>query len=250
MRRTFLCLLSSLIMYCFYIYTLPAQAPAATAAVTGDSAQISADIVLPSKRLYAVTLGIFDTEDEARLTAAGYALRGSAALITETQTGWTILGAGFNTNSEAASVCAKLRTNENIDASVMLFSADEVHLSMTSTAAQADSVSAALMLLSEIPAELSALSAQLDSGTCNTATVQTLISARTTEASGLLENLSNQLGTTADIFCRMVETSLTELTASLTTMSDGPTSLTLSSLMKQCALETVLNTINMMRTLD
>lgn len=252
MRRTFLWLMSSIIMYCIYVYSLPPVPAAATAVQADAGARISAQLTLPARHIYAVTLGIFDTEDEARLAAAGYALRGAAGCTVEVENGWALIGAGYPEEGDAASVCAQLRSSEDIDAQVLIFGADDVRLSMTATRPQADRITAALKLLDDVPAELMSLAGQLDSGACDAATVRSLIAIRATDAETLLAQLSAELGNTSDIFCRMVETRLIELHEKLAYMCGeaSPTGLMLSSHMKQCAIETWLDMINMMHTLS
>lgn len=250
MRRTFLCLIASILMYGIYIYTLPAMDDAGAAQAAAEP-RVSQQIVMPSQRLYAVALGVYESETQARPEAALYACRGAAGCIVETEEGWALLGAGYSSDADAGSVCAQLISGEGIDAQVMLFSADELRVSMTATQFQYSAVQNALDIIFALPDELSALSEQIDRGECDAATARALIGIRYTEASGALNELSAALGDTADIFCRMVETLTDETCAHLGEMcaDGGPTGLALSSLMKQCALETQLGLINMMNAL-
>lgn len=251
MRRTFLCLIASILMYGLYIYTLPAGDDGGAAQAAAEP-RVSAQIVMPSVRLYAVALGVYDSEAEARPDAALYADRGAAGCIVETDDGWALLGAGYSSDGDAGSVCAQLRSGEGIDAQVMLFSADEVRVSMTATQGQANAVQNALEIIFTLPDDLSALSQQIDRGECDAATARALLAMRYTEARGVLDELSLALGDTADIFCRTVETLLDDTCAQLGEMcaDGGPTGLALSSLMKQCSLETRLGLINMMNALQ
>lgn len=251
MRRTVLCLIMAMVMYGIYMYTLPAPDPDEAAMASGE-AQISAQIVLPEKKLYAVVLGTYDTEEEARPDAAAYSLRGAAGTIYEINSGWALLGSGYDTEGEAASVCAQLRSGENIDAQVMLFSADELRVSVTATHSQTEAIRGALDILDEIPAKLMQLAAQLDDGSLNTATARTLASVELTETLAARDALTAALGTTADIFSRLTETEIMELCDTLSIIADdsGPRSLSMSSWLKQCALETSLGVIELMNTLS
>lgn len=251
MRRTVLCLIMALAMYGIYMYTLPVKAPDETAMASGE-AQISVQIVLPEKKLYAVVLSTYDSEDEARPDAAAYSLRGAAGTIIETHSGWALLGAGYTTEGEAASVCAQLRSAENIDAQVMIFSADEVRISVTATHSQTEAIRSALDILDEIPITLMQLAAQLDDGSLNTATARTLVSVELTETLAARDALSAALGTTSDIFSRLTETEIMELCDTLSIISDesGPRGLSMSSWLKQCALETALGQIDLMNTIS
>ena len=251
MRRTFLCLIASIIMYGLYVYTLPA-ADEGIAAQAAAEPRVSVQIAMPSVRLYAVALGVYESETQARPFAALYAGRGAAGCIVETDEGWALLGAGYSSDGDAGSVCAQLRSEEGIDARVMLFSADEVRVSMTATQSQASAVQSALEFISSLPDELSALSQQIDRGDCDAATARALLAMRCTEARGVLDGLSLALGDTADIFCRMIESLMEDTCAQLGEMcaDGGPAGLGLSSLMKQCALETRLGLINMMKSLQ
>ncbi len=252
MRRTVICILCCLFMYGCYMYTLPETENASSAVQAAAQIRIPAKITLPAIRLYAVSLGSFDTETEALPYAAAYALRGAAGHVVETETGWEILGVGCDSDSDAERICRQLSENENIPARTVLFTADETVISLTAAQSQTDAIANALELMESIPAELSQLAAQIDSGKCPSETARTLISTRYTEAGRVLETLSAELGTTADIFCRMTETGLMELEEKLQIMSskDAPGGLVLSSLMKQCSLETTLYMINMMNTLS
>lgn len=250
MRRTFLCLIASIIMYGLYVYTLPADDGGAAQAAAEP--RISAQIVMPSMRLYAVALGVYDSETQARLDAARYAERGAAGCIVEIDSGWALLGTGYLSDGEAGSVCAQLRSNEGIDAQTILFSADETRVSMTATQSQASAVQNALELLSALPDELNALSRQIDNGECDAATIRSLLAIRSSEMQDALDALSLALGDTANHFCRMVETLMGDACTLLGEMcAEGVyTALALSSAMKQCALETQLGLINIMNALQ
>lgn len=247
MRRTLICLMLAVAMYGVYMYTLPASVPQEAAMASGE-AQVNSQITLPAKALYAVVLGVYDTEDEARPDAAAYALRGAAGTIVETNDGWALLGAGYRTEGAAASVCAQLRSNEDIDTQVMLFGADEVRISLTATRTQTEAIAAALDMLEDMPDTLMQLAAQLDRGDINTATSRTLAAAALTEAEAARDALSAAIGTTADIFSRLTETEIMEFCDTLRLISgeDGPRGLSFSSWLKQCSLETELGMIALM----
>lgn len=251
MRRTLVCLMLAIAMYGIYMYTLPASVPQEAAMASGE-AQINSHITLPAKALYAVVLGVYDTEEEARPDAAEYALRGAAGTIVETNDGWALLGAGYRTEGEAASVCAQLRSNEDIDAQVMLFSADEVRISLTATRTQTEAIAAALDIMDDMPDTLMQLAAQLDGGGMNTATSRTLTAAALTEAEATRDTLSAAIGTTTDIFSRLTETKIMEFCDTLKLISDddGPRGLSFSSWLKQCSLETELGIIGLMNTMS
>lgn len=248
MRRTVLCLIMAMMMYGVYMYTLP-ESTGGDAAMASGGAQISAQVTLPAKRLYAVVLGRYDTEAEARPDAAAYALRGAAGSIVETEDGWVILGMGYDSDSEAGSVCAQLRNNEDIGAQVMLFSAEEVRMALTATRAQAEAITGALDILEDVPGELYQLAAQIDSGQCDTSTARSLMAVKHTECARARDGLTAALGTTADIFSRLVETELMELCDMLAIVADdgGPRGLSFSSWLKQGALETELGMIALMK---
>lgn len=251
MRRTIICLFMAIMMYGVYMYTLPAPA-ADHAAMAAAEPQISAQIVLPQKRLYAVALGTYDTEEEARPDAAAYALRGAAGLIVEINDGWAILGAGYSSDGEAASVCSQLRHNEDISAQVMLFSADELRIGLTAARTQTEAITGALDMLEDTPKALMQLAAQIDSGQCSTGTAQSLMAVKHTECLKKQEALSSSLGSTADIFSRLVETEMMELCDMLSVVAaeDGPRGLSFSSWLKQSALETELGVISLMNAIS
>ncbi|MBQ4088304.1 MAG: SPOR domain-containing protein [Clostridia bacterium] len=251
MRRTIICLFMALAMYGVYMYTLPEKV-SEEAAMASVEAQISAQLTLPAKRVYAVALGIYDSEEEARPDAAAYALRGAAGYIVETNDGWALLGAAYASEGEAASVCSQLRKDEDIDAQVILFSADEVRIGLTAARTQTDVITEALDMLEDIPGELMQLAAQIDAGQCGTDTAQSLMAVKHTECVKLRDRLSDALGNTADIFSRLVETELMELCDMIAIVGDeeGPRGLSFSSWLKQAALETELGIVNLMNTLS
>ena len=251
MRRTVICLIMALAMYGAYMYTLPAEIPE-EAAMASVGAPVSAQLTLPAKRVYAVALGLYDSEEEARPDAAAYALRGAAGYIVETNDGWALLGAAYASEGEAASVCSQLRRDEYIDAQVILFSADEVRIGLTAARAQTDVISEALDMLEDIPGELMQLAAQIDAGQCGTDTAQSLMAVKHTECVNLRDRLSDALGNTADIFSRLVETELMELCDMTAIVGDEecPRGLSFSSWLKQAALETELGMISLMNALN
>lgn len=232
------------------MYTLPA--PPGDAAMTSSGAQITTQVTLPEKKLYAVALGMYDTQSEARPYAAEYAQRGAAGVIVETGEGWALLGAGYDSEAEAGSVCAQLRANEDISAQVIMFGADEVQISLTASRVQAEAIIAALDILGSMPAELMQLASQLDRSEINAATARTLTAVALAESACTRDALISALGTTADIFSRLTETEIMELCCMLETAADGDgmRGLGLSSWLKQCALETELGIIGLMNTVS
>ena len=251
MKRTFLWLAMSIIMYGIYMYTLPFPDTAGTEAQAAAQTRVSARIVLPKIKLYAVSLGTYDTEEEARPDAARYSLRGAAGRIVETDTGWALLGAAYDSDADARSVCARLNSSEGIDAQVVLFTAEEVRLSVNAAVSQTEALSAALEALNTTPGELMSLSETIDSGACDAGTVRSLLNVRAGELDRLRKQLEIALGDTADIFSRMVETRIIDLCEKISSAAaeNGPAGLLLSSALKQCAIDTRLDMISMMNTL-
>ena len=250
MRKTFLYLMACLVMYCVYMNTLDFTAAETTPAAAQP--RISARISLPKVRMYAVSLGNFDSETEARPRAAAWAVRGAAGRIIETDSGYEVLGAMFDSEAEAASVCSRLSAGEDIPARVILYSAEGMDISITATQSQSEAITDALTIMTDYPVLMLSLAAQVDSGQCTPETARSLISIMYTDAVRTRERLSDELGATADIFSRMVETGLMDMCASLGSMcgDDAPGGLMLSSLMKQCAIDTTLYIINMQNTLS
>ena len=250
MRRTVFCLILALAMYVSYMYTLPGDDGGSAAMASGE-AQISAQVVLPAKRLYAVALGVYDTDEEARPDAAAYSLRGAAGHIVETESGWAILGAAYSSEGEAGSVCAQLKSDEDIPAQVMLFSAEEVRIALSATQTQTEAITGALDVLEDMPGELYMLAAQIDAGQCDTATARSLAAVKRTRCEEARDALTEALGTSADIFSRLIETELMELCDMMKIISgdDGPRGLSFSSWLKQAALETELGMIDMMHAM-
>ena len=251
MKRTFLWLSMSIIMYGIYLYTLPMPAAVDSVAQASTQARITARITLPQTRMYAVSLGTYDSAEEARPDAARYAQRGAAGCVIETDGGWSLIGAAYDTDGEARSVCERLNSAEGIDAEVILFSADEVRLSVSAAASQTEALAGALDALSDIPGELMELSGSIDRGDCAPGTARSLLALKSGELSELRAQLETELSDTADIFSRMVETRLNDLCLKIQAASaeDGPAGLALSSALKQCAVETWLDMISMMHTL-
>ena len=252
MRRTAITLLCCIFMYIGYMYTLPDTETGIPAAQAAAQPRITATITIPAISMYAVSLGSFDTETEALPYAAMYSTRGAAGCIVETDTGWELLGAGFFSAGEANAACRRQTEDENIPARTILYSSDETHISLTATRAQAEAITYALTLLESVPKELLQISAQVDSGKLTPDTARSLIALRHTEVKNALDILTSELGNTADIFSRMTETGLMELEERLRifTSDDPPSGLAASSLMKQCALDTILFLTGMSGTLS
>lgn len=250
MRRTFAYLLACLLMYCTYMHTLDLSAAETYPAAA--QARINSTVSLSPVRMYAVSLGLFETQTEARPRAGMYTARGAAGCMVETDGGFELLGAIYPDEAEAASVCHRLNEAENIPARVVPCTADGIDISVTATSAQTDAIAAAIEFMEYVPGELIAISGRVDAGLCTPRTAVSLISVMLTEGLRLRDELSRELGVTADIFSRMVETGLIDMCDSLAYIcsEDAPGGLMLSSLMKQCAIDTILYMINMQHTLS
>jgi hypothetical protein len=251
MRRILLPLIAVAVAYCAYLTTMPAPVTQTMTAVNDDSPRVTREITLPSRKLYAACLGRYDSETTARVEAARLTARGAAGCVRADDGEFAVLGAVYDTQGDAGSVCRRISREEGMDATVLHCAADALKLRVTAGETQLTAMENAISMLERTPSELSELSYQLDSGEMAADTARALISVMYTSAAEVATGLETAARGTSDRFCLALCHLTDEICAALEHMCapDGPEGLALSSEMKNAAISARLGVMDMMEKL-
>lgn len=251
MRRILLPLIAVALAYCAYLTTMPAPVMQAVTAAGDNSPRITREITLPARNIYAACLGRYDNEMDARIEAARLTARGAAGIVRADDGGYAVLGAMYDTQGDAGSVCRRLSREEDIDATVLVCVSAALKLRVTASETQLIAMESALSLLESIPGELNELSYQLDGGRMAADTARALISVMYTDVSNADAGLKAAARGTGDRFCLALCDLTDGLRIALEHMCapDGPDGLMLSSEMKNVAMRARLGVMDMMEIL-
>lgn len=250
MRRIILPLIAVAAAYCAYMTTLPAPVRRAAAVMAEDQPRATREITIPAASIYAVCLGEYDDISVARAEAARLAERGAAGCVRKNGESYAVLGAAYDTQGDAGSVCRRISREEGMDAGVIHYQADALRLRVTAVEGQLEAMEGALSLIQTIPEELNELSYRLDGGELAADTAQTLIAVMSTGAADANERLKQAAQGTSDSFCLELCYLMEELCGALELMrSERSGALEMSSAMKSAAICAQLGMADMMKQL-
>lgn len=247
-RMMILYMAAVMVSYCFYLGALPEREAAQVSSGVVYGARETCEMDFPARNFYAACLGKYENAATARIEAARLAERGAAGYIRQDGEKFCVLGAVYENQGDADSVCRRIESMNDMEAEVVLCAADALRLRVTAGEGQISTMREALAVLNEVPPEMNKLSYSLDDGSMSADTARTLTSVLYTRCVQAAENLETAAGDTEDGFC----VRLMELTGALRddlqyiSSGDGPGGLTLSSAMKSVAISAMLGVSDMM----
>lgn len=251
MRRILLPLVAVMAAYCAYLTTVPAPDVFRGEPEKAVTARVTREMELPARNFYAACLGRYGNETQARVEAARLAKRGAAGWLREDGGVFAVVGAVYESQGEAVSVCRRLEANEDIGAEVLLCASDTVRIRITAGEEQISAMEGALRAMEEIYPELSALSYGLDSSDMTADTARALLGVLKTRAAEADNALVMAAGDTRDRFCLMLMEIMGEMRSSLEFLTEdfSAGNLELSSALKSTAISAMLGISDMMDNL-
>ena len=173
-------------MLVVYVLTLDAVRPDVVESVSA-APRVTREIEFAKLEAYCVSLGGWDSADQARSEAAAFTERGAAGRVCEVDGRWHILGAMYATRKQAARVAETL--GGDAPAEVVALTAPSVRMRITAPQRQIDLIVAADALLRDQVSQLAVIARQLDRGEIQPEAALTLCALSASEARALSEKL-------------------------------------------------------------
>ncbi len=121
----------------------------------------SREITLPSAVWYALSMADCASQSAARQSAAAFQARGAAGYVIQRER-FLVLGAAYETRSDAQQVLSQLRSLHGVESSVIEILRPEITLRLTGQKAQLDALQDAYAFIDQAAAQCAALSQGLD----------------------------------------------------------------------------------------
>lgn len=235
-------------MLVVYVLTLDALRPDVVESVSA-APRVTREIEFAELKSYCVSLGRYDSEDQARAEAARYTDRGAAGRVCQAGERWYIFGAMYDSRRQASRVAETLAND--VPAEVVALSADAVRMRITAPDRQIDLIVAADALLRDHAAQLSTIAQQLDRGEIQPEAALTLCALSASEADALSEKLSFIPGAEENALCAALIEALNRASAQLGDIQSGGQSgsAALAGLIRLSGIDTFLNLMELQEAL-
>ena len=191
-------------MLAVYLITLSAPRPDDAEEAAAPGVRVTREIDLEGAALYLADLGAHPDALSARVSAAGYAGRGAAAVVLADGDGYHVLGAGYSLQADAERIARQLADREGAQTGVIARSASAVSLRVTASEADAEAIAAADRALRVQLNQAAAMALQIDRGELPASSARTLAKVAGAESQpvcagliGLLDDLARGLETAA-----------------------------------------------------
>jgi len=226
-------------MLAVWLITLSPSGGSGPAAEAGG-ARVVREVALEGGELYLAVVGCFPDAAQARLTAAEYASRGAAGVIRETPEGWQVLGAGYDSRTEAERIAGRL-AEEGVAAEVVSLPAGTVTLRITAAERDVQSVERAVEALRLHRNQSAAMALQLDRGEMPAASACTLAAVARSELAECAEALEALEEGAENPVCHGLLTQLRAQCSLLAAVSgSGASGAELSGLLRCCHVDGAL----------
>ena len=233
-------------MLVVYVLTLDALGPDVVESVSA-APRVTRKIEFAKLEGWCVSLGAWDTADQARAEAANYTDRGAAGRVQMIDGRWHALGAMFDTRRQAG---AMAETLTDIPAEVVPLKAEAVRMRITAPDHQIDLIVAADGLLRDSAWQLSSIARQLDRSEIQPEAAMTLCALTGSEAKGLREKLQNIPGAEDNRLCAALMNALDSLTKALDEVrGSGRTGAALSGLIRLAGIDTFITLMDLQASL-
>ena len=117
-----------MVSYCFYLGALPEREAAQVSSGVVYGARETCEMDFPARNFYAACLGKYENAATARIEAARLAERGAAGYIRQDGEKFCVLGAVYENQGDADSVCRRIESMNDMEAEVVLCSAEAMWL--------------------------------------------------------------------------------------------------------------------------
>ena len=224
-------------MLVVYVLTLDAVGPDVVESVSA-APRVTREIEFAELEGWCVSLGQWDSEDQARAEAAQYTELGAAGRVIEIDGRWHVLGAMYDSRKQASRVAETL----DVPAAVVPLSAEAVRMRITAPERQIDLIVAADGLLRDSAWQLNGIAQQLDRGEIQPEAALTLCALSASEADALREKLSFIPGAEENALCAALLEALGNAAERMEALRSGGVSGTaaLSGLVRLAGMETFL----------
>ncbi|MBQ9263790.1 MAG: SPOR domain-containing protein [Clostridia bacterium] len=200
-----------------------------------ESAAESRQVTLPGRAWYALQLGAFERENAAREGAASFRSRGAAGYLYRQDT-VRILGAAYETRSDAQAVQTQLRTQHGIEAWVTEIARPEISLRLTGQKAQLTALSDAYDLIDQAAEQFSALSQSLDQQKATRQEVLTALQSQRDTVDALYTRLETLFGSSPHAAVGSMKTLLNDLSQEISAAFSTQGATSLGAQVKYCQL--------------
>jgi len=163
--------------------------------------QVTQEVTLEGMTLYLADMGCYAEPGQARIAAAALAEKGAAGVVRQEDDGWHVLGAGYETEADAARIVARLSDRDGIDARVTVVSAEPVPLRVTATEAETAAVVRAAEILRAQLSQAETMALQMDRGELTPDSARTLAALSRSELADAAEALDAVRGARSDAVC-------------------------------------------------
>ena len=233
-------------MLVVYVLTLDALGPDVVESVSA-APRVTREIEFAKLEGWCVSLGAWDSADQARAEAANYVDRGAAGRVHMIDGRWHALGAMFDSRKQAEAMAATLT---DIPAGVVPLRAEAVRMRITAPDRQIDLIVAADGLLRDGAWQLSTLARQLDRGEIQPEAALTLCALSGSEADGLREKLQNIPGAEDNRLCAALMEALKGMSEALSEVrGSGKTGAALSGLIRLAGIDTFISLMDLQTSL-
>ena len=228
-------------MLVVYVLTLNVGGPDVVESMAA-APRVTREICFEALDGWCVTMGERDTQEEARLLAAGYVSRGAAGYVAELDGKWTVLGALYDGERDARRIAERLREDEGLPAQAVRLGAPELTLRITAPESQIDAVAGADALLRRQTAQLGQMALQLDREEIRAESARALCALAATEAAEAGAALRAVPGAEDNALCKALIDRLSALSELQKAAADSASagSATLSGMLRCAQLETFL----------
>lgn len=233
-------------MLVVYVLTLDALGPDVVESVSA-APRVTREIEFAELRAYCVSLGRWDSEDQARIEAARFAGQGAASRVLQTSGQWHILGTMYDSRKQASRIAETL--SGDFAAEVIELSSDAVRMRITAPDRQIDLIVAADALLRDQSAQLCAIARQLDRAEIQAEAALTLCGLSASEADTLREKLSCIPGVEDNALCAALIGALDRASDRLQGVHAGNGSVAMTGLIRLAGIETFLDLMELQESL-
>ena len=237
-------------MLAVYLITLSAPRPDDAEEAAAPGVRVTREIDLEGAALYLADLGAHPDALSARVSAAGYAGRGAAAVVLADGDGYHVLGAGYSLQADAERIARQLADREGAQTGVIARSASAVSLRVTASEADAEALAAADRALRVQLDQAASMALQIDRGELPSSSARTLARVAASEARRASEALAEVAGAESQPVCAGLIGLLDDLARGLETASGcGETGAALSGRLRCCHVTGMLGLIGFLNGL-
>lgn len=234
-------------MLVVYVLTLDAIGPDVVESVSA-APRVTREIEFAELEGFCVSLGRYDSADQARAEAAAFTDRGAAGRVWEFGGRFHILGAMYDARRQAQRVAETLE--DGISAEVIGLHAEAVRMRITAPDRQIDLIVAADGLLRDSVWQLNGIAGQLDRGEIQPESALTLCALSATEARGIWEKLSCIPGVEDSALCSTLMDNLTRFGDRLEDVKSDPGgSAALSGRIRLAGIDTFIDVMALQESL-